>query len=84
MVVSNKLIYRKLPTLLCLFSLLFFSGCGFHLRGQFFLPSFLVKPYIYGSNLELIHRLEEAGGQFQGEIKVAEEMVEFSLPKALR
>ncbi len=32
----------------------------------------------------VIHRLEEAGGQFQGEIKVAEEMVEFSLPKALR
>jgi len=28
--------------------------------------------------------LEEAGGQFQGEIKVAEEMVEFSLPKVLR
>ena len=32
----------------------------------------------------VIHRLEEAGGQFQGEIKVAEEMVEFSLPKVLR
>lgn len=32
----------------------------------------------------VIHRLEEAGGQFQGEIKVAEETVEFSLPKALR
>jgi len=32
----------------------------------------------------VIHRLEEAGGQFHGEIKVAEEMVEFSLPKALR
>ena len=33
---------------------------------------------------EVIHRLEEVGGQFQGEIKVAEETVEFSLPKALR
>lgn len=32
----------------------------------------------------VIHRLEEAGGRFQGEIKVAEETVEFSLPKALR
>ena len=32
----------------------------------------------------VIQRLEEAGGQFQGEIKVAEETVEFSLPKALR
>ena len=32
----------------------------------------------------VIHRLEEAGGQFQGEIKVAEETVEVSLPKALR
>ena len=32
----------------------------------------------------VIHRLEEAGGQFLGEIKVAEETVEFSLPKALR
>ena len=32
----------------------------------------------------VIHRLEEAGGQFLGEITVAEEMVEFSLPKALR
>jgi len=32
----------------------------------------------------VIRRLEEAGGQFQGEIKVAEETVEFSLPKALR
>ena len=33
---------------------------------------------------EVIHRLKEVGGQFQGEIKVAEETVEFSLPKALR
>jgi len=32
----------------------------------------------------VIHRLEEAGGQFLGEITVAEETVEFSLPKALR
>ena len=32
----------------------------------------------------VIQRLEEAGGQFQGEITVAKETVEFSLPKALR
>ena len=32
----------------------------------------------------VIHRLEEVGGQFLGEVTVAEETVEFSLPKALR
>ncbi|MGA1756429.1 MAG: 4-hydroxy-3-methylbut-2-enyl diphosphate reductase [Pseudomonadales bacterium] len=33
---------------------------------------------------EVIERLETMGGEFQGEIQVAEEKVEFSLPKALR
>jgi len=33
---------------------------------------------------EVIERLESMGGEFQGEIQVAEEKVEFSLPKALR
>jgi 4-hydroxy-3-methylbut-2-enyl diphosphate reductase len=33
---------------------------------------------------EVIERLELVGGEFQGEIQVAEEKVEFSLPKALR
>jgi 4-hydroxy-3-methylbut-2-enyl diphosphate reductase len=33
---------------------------------------------------EVIQRLESMGGEFQGEIQVAEEKVEFSLPKALR
>jgi len=33
---------------------------------------------------EVIERLELMGGEFQGEIQVAEEKVEFSLPKALR
>jgi len=33
---------------------------------------------------EVIERLESMGGEFQGEIQVAEETVEFSLPKALR
>ncbi len=33
---------------------------------------------------EVIERLEAMGGVFQGEIQVAEEEVEFSLPKALR
>jgi 4-hydroxy-3-methylbut-2-enyl diphosphate reductase len=34
--------------------------------------------------LEVIERLETMGGAFQGEIQVAEEKVEFSLPKELR
>ena len=33
---------------------------------------------------EVIERLKSMGGEFQGEIQVAEEKVEFSLPKALR
>lgn len=41
------------------FAVLFFSGCGFHLRGQIPLPTAMVEPYLDGSDLELIGRLEE-------------------------
>ena len=56
---NNKLRYGRLATLVIMLVALFFSGCGFHLRGETFLPGVMVKPYLDGSDLELIRRLEE-------------------------
>ena len=56
---NNKLRHTKFATLLIMLAVLFFSGCGFHLRGQVLLPDVMVKPHLDGSDLELIRRLEE-------------------------
>ena len=58
MIANNKLGYG-LATLVIMLAVLFFSGCGFHLRGEALLPDVMVKPYLDGSDLELIRRLEE-------------------------
>ncbi len=58
MIANNKLRYG-LATLVIMLAVLFFSGCGFHLRGETLLPDVMVKPYLDGSDLELIRRLEE-------------------------
>ena len=59
MIANNKLRHRKLTTLVIMLAALFFSGCGFHLRGQVLLPGVMVQPYVDGDDLELIRRLEE-------------------------
>ena len=59
MIANNKLRYGRLATLVIMLVVLFFSGCGFHLRGQVLLPDAMVKPHVDGSDLELIRRLEE-------------------------
>ena len=58
MIANNKLRYG-LATLVIMLAVLFFSGCGFHLRGQVLLPDAMIKPYVDGDDLELIRRLEE-------------------------
>ena len=59
MITYNKLRHRRLVRLVILLAVLFFSGCGFHLRGQVLLPSVMVEPHLDGSDLELIRRLEK-------------------------
>ena len=59
MIASNKLRHRRFATLVIILAMLFFSGCGFHLRGQVLLPDVMVEPYLDGSDLELIRRLEK-------------------------
>ena len=59
MIASNNLIHKRLATLVFMFAVLLFSGCGFHLRGQVPLPDVMAEPHLAGSNLELIRRLEE-------------------------
>ena len=59
MIVNNKLRYGQLATLAIMLAVLFFSGCGFHLRGEVLLPSVMAKPHLDGSDLELMRRLEE-------------------------
>ena len=59
MIANNKLRHRRPATLVILLVVLFFSGCGFHLRGQIVLPDVMIEPHLKGNNLELIHRLEE-------------------------
>ena len=56
---NNKLRYTRFATLVIMLAVLFFSGCGFHLRGQVLLPGVMVQPYVDGDDLELIRRLEE-------------------------
>ena len=58
MIANNKLRYG-LATLVIMLAVLFFSGCGFHLRGQVLLPDVMVKPHLDGSDLDLIRRLED-------------------------
>ena len=60
MVANNKLRHRRLVALVIMLAVFFFSGCGFHLRGQILVPSVIAEPHIDGSDLELIRRLEEA------------------------
>ena len=60
MIANNKLRHGRLATLVIMLAVLFFSGCGFHLRGQVVLPGVMVEPHLDGSDLELIRRLEEA------------------------
>jgi len=60
MITNNKLRDWRLATLVIMLAVLFFSGCGFHLRGQVVLPGVMVEPHLDGSDLELIRRLEEA------------------------
>jgi LPS-assembly lipoprotein len=59
MIAENKLRKRRVATLIVMLAALFLSGCGFHLRGEALLPSAMVEPYLDGSDLELIRRLEE-------------------------
>ena len=59
MIANNKLRRGTLATLVIMFAVLFFSGCGFHFREQVFLPGVMVEPHLDGNNLELIRRLEE-------------------------
>ena len=58
MIANSKLRYG-LATLVIMLAVLFFSGCGFHLRGQVFLPNAMVAPHVDGDDLELIRQLEE-------------------------
>ena len=60
MVVNNKLRHKRFAALVIVLAALFFSGCGFHLRGQILLPSVMAEPHLDGGDLELIRRLEEA------------------------
>lgn len=60
MIANNKLRHRRLATLVIMLVMLFFSGCGFHLRGQVVLPGVMAEPHVDGSDFELIRRLEEA------------------------
>ena len=59
MITDNKLKLGRFATLVIMLAVLFFSGCGFHLRGQTLLPSVMTKPHLDGSDLELIRGLEE-------------------------
>ena len=59
MITNNKKRHRRLATLVFMLTVLFFSGCGFHFRGQALLPSAMVALYLEGSDLELIGRLEK-------------------------
>ena len=59
MIANNKLRHGRLATLVIMLAVLFFSGCGFHLRGQVLLPGVMVQPYVDGDDLELIRRVEE-------------------------
>ena len=59
MIVNNKLRHRRLATLVIMLAVLFFSGCGFHLRGQILLSGVMAEPHLNGNDLELIHQLEE-------------------------
>ena len=59
MITNNNLRQKRFATLVIVFVMVFFSGCGFHLRGQALLPSVMAKPHLDGSDLELIRRLEQ-------------------------
>ena len=59
MIANSKLRCGRFTTLVIVLTVLFFSGCGFHLRGQALLPDVMAKPHLNGSDLELIRRLEE-------------------------
>jgi LPS-assembly lipoprotein len=50
--------YKIFTNLFVLLVIIIMSGCGFHLRGQTSLPSYLLEPYVKGNDRELGERLE--------------------------